>query len=266
MELARRLDGEIICADSQTVRRGLNIGTAKPTTAAQEEIAHHLLDVIEPYESFSVAQFKQLASAAVEDVLSRGRVPIVVGGTGLYIDALYFDFRLDNSQQKDKDLLDQKSVAELQEIITKNGYQMPENHQNPRHLVGTILRKGKYHSDSEPIPGALIYGLRFDDDALKDRIKKRVNQMFDDGFVDEVRSVIARYGKPPSKLDAIGYPIVMQLLSGEIDEDEAKQLFATADWQYARRQRAWFKRNKHIVWLNTGPGAVEAIIKDAKSA
>ncbi len=261
MELARRFDGEIICVDSQTLRKRLDIGTAKPSVQEQQEIRHHLLDTIEPYERFSVVQFKELAESAIADIRRRGKVPIIAGGTGLYVDALYFDFNVsENSENSEyKTELELMSVAELQGIIKAKGYPMPINKNNPRHLIGVILRGGRQHNNTKPIQDALIFGLMPEDEVLKDRIAKRVDQMFADGLVDEVRDLINDYGEPPAKLDAIGYPIIARLINGGINEEEAKLLFVQAHWQYARRQKSWFKRNKNIVWFQDVKAALEHI-------
>jgi tRNA dimethylallyltransferase len=264
MELAEKLNGEIICADSQTLRKSLDIGTAKPSKLDQQKIKHHLLDVIEPYERYSVAQFKKLAKEAISDIQGRGKLPIIVGGTGLYINALYFDFDVneDSSNSKYKTELEQKSVKELQEIIRESEFVMPENMNNPRHLIGVILREGQVRKDIVPVPNALIYGLMPEDEVLKNRISERVIQMFDNGLIEEVRGLILQYGEPPEKLDAIGYPITARLINGEINEMEARNLFVQAHWQYARRQKSWFKRNKNIKWFQEVKQASEHICSE----
>lgn len=249
MKLAEKFGGELICADSQTVRRDLTIGTAKPTDEDRRRVPHHLLDKIGPYDSYNVASFQRDAKDAIEAILSRGRLPIVVGGTGLYIDALFYDYSL-QPQAVDRRELESKTVEQLQEIILSNGWQLPTNAQNPRHLIGAISRGGTYAEDTLPIAGARIYGVLQPDDELKRRIASRIDVMFDQGFVDEVEHLIATYGRPPMKMDAIGYPIVMRYIDGEISIDTAKELFKRGDWQYARRQKAWLKRNEHIQWLD----------------
>lgn len=263
MELARKFNGEIICADSQTLRRSLDIGTAKPSQQDQLLIKHHLLDIIEPYERFSVSQFKELAETAISDIRIRGKLPIVVGGTGLYINALFFDYHfcVDRSiyDVEMKQKLESMSVEELQEIIEREGYPMPENLYNPRHLIGVILREGQVHSNDKSIPGALIYGLMPKDEVLKQRIAERVDVMFNRGLVEEVKAVIEKYGNPPQKLDAICYPIIKKYLDGEINLDQTKEMFKKADWQYARKQKSWFKRNKNIQWFQDDKSAFEYI-------
>jgi tRNA dimethylallyltransferase len=264
MELARRLNGEIICADSQTLRKRLDIGTAKPSLLDQQEINHHLLDVIEPYERFSVAMFKELAEKAIDDIRSKGKLPIIVGGTGLYIDALFYDFNVtaDSKNSEYKNELEKMSVLELQKIIVDKNYPMPKNENNPRHLVGVILREGQVNENTKPISGSIIIGLMPEDTELKSRIKDRVDSMFSVGLVKEVVGIINEFGEPPEKLDAIGYPIVARLINNEIDLGTAKELFVQAHWQYARRQKSWFKRNKNIVWFKEVNKAFEYILNE----
>lgn len=260
MKAARQIGGEIICADSQTLRKSLDIGTAKPSKKEQNEIPHHLIDVIEPYDRFSVAEFKRQANKAIEGIIARGKVPIVVGGTGLYINALYFNFEFEAEQDDLRKELESLSVKELQQKIERAGYNMPENSTNPRHLVGTLLRGGRSRSDTTPAPGAIIVGLKRTDDELKQRISDRVDKMFENGFLEEVKSVVTRYGPPPEKFDAIGYPIAYKCIQGELDESQAKTLFKRGDWQYARRQKMWFKRNENIVWFTDVSTATEYIV------
>jgi tRNA dimethylallyltransferase len=251
MEVARQFDGEIVCADSQTIRRGMDIGTAKPTKLDQKQIAHHLLDVIDPYEPFSVNQFKKLAMTTIDDIKKRGKIPIVVGGTGLYIDSLYFDFQVDEKyENKDyKKELESMSIDKLQQIIREKKYQMPENKNNPRHLIGMILREGRIIENNSPTIDSFIFGLMPEDEALKQRINDRVDMMFGQGYIDEVAKLIKIYGRPNRKLDAIGYSNVIDYLDGKITKEESINLFKSGHWQYARRQKSWFKRNEHIVWL-----------------
>jgi tRNA dimethylallyltransferase len=266
MKLAIELDGEIIAADSQTIRRGLDIGTAKPSKQDMLTVKHHIIDIIEPYEKFSVAEFKRLASIAIEEIINRGKIPIVVGGTGLYIDALFYDYSILSQDIKSRNKLKDKSVKELQDIITDRKLKMPENSQNPRHLVGVIARNGEESKNSTPITNGLIFGILPDDETIKQRINDRVEMMFQNGLIKEVENIINKYGPLPEKLDAIGYPIVAKYLNGSISLDEAKELFIRADWQYARRQKSWFKRNKHITWFESSEQVRKPIIELIKNS
>ena len=260
-ELALKIGGEIICADSQTIRKDLDIGTAKPTKAEREEVPYHLLDIIEPYDSFSVAEYVRLAQQAIDECITRGKTPIIVGGTGLYVDALFFGFSFNKHNQHDRDKLQKKSVKELHSIIEKKGYPFPENTQNPRHLIGMILRQGALPVDQEPIEGAVMFGIQTSDNVLKQRIHDRVSEMFDAGFLEEAQAVFKKYGKPQKKMDAIGYPIALRHLTGEISKQEAQDLFRQADWQYARRQKSWLRRNKYITWLSNENSKLDQILE-----
>jgi tRNA dimethylallyltransferase len=268
MDLALKFNGEIVCADSQTLRKDLNIGTAKPSEQDRKEVAHHLLDIIQPYERFSVNEFKQLALQVISGIQSRGKLPIIVGGSGLYIDALFFNFELEELLENTtyKQELEELSIGELQQIVTDSNFPMPNNKNNPRHLIGVILRKGKVRQNKEPFKGAQIYGILPDDEILKKRINDRVEEMFNNGFVNEVERVIGKYGQPPKALDAIGYPIGSEYLEGDLTLEEAKEKFKTAHWQYARRQKSWFKRNPYIIWSNTGIEAMNTIVKDVEAS
>ena len=262
LEIARSLGGEIVCADSQTVRRGMDIGTAKPSHAEQARVPHHLIDIIDPYEEFSLAAFLGCARPVIDDIKRRGKIPIVTGGTGLYIDALFYNFELprviDTSAAKDLEL---KSVDELQAIVRELGLAMPTNSLNPRHLKNTILRAGELGTRTTPKPHSLIAGILPAAEVLSERIDRRVESMFAQGFVKEVRDLITCYGRPPTTFDAIGYKIVMRHLDGEVSLDEAKELIKIADRQYAKRQRSWFRRNPSIAWFDSPEALVSFILK-----
>lgn len=261
MKLAQEFNGEIICADSQTIRKGLDIGTAKPTAHDQASVPHHLLDAIEPYERFSVAQFKLLAQKALHSIRQKGKLPLVVGGTGLYIDALYYDYSLDEHQDvKKRQAYESASVDELQNIIKQNNWELPRNSTNPRHLIGVIMRQGASPADNEPLLNSLLLGILPSDDELRKRVDERIEHMFTIGLIDEVQRIVKTYGEPPDKLDAIGYPIVYKYIKSELTLAETKEALKRAHWQYARRQKMWFKRNKSIQWF----GSAEALIWDAR--
>lgn len=258
IRLAKLLDGEIVCADSQTVRLEMNIGTAKPTLLEMEGIPHHCLDLVEPYEAFSLYQYQKLANQAVEDIQARGKRPIVVGGTGLYVDALYFDFELPEIERsEDTEEFRNLSIDELQQKIKSEGLELPENVKNPRHLINVLLRAGGLGKQNKPKDGRKIIGLKPERSVLIDRINARVEAMYDGGFVEEVKGIVSKYGRPPRNFDGIGYRIVMRYLDGEINIDESKELNKIADRQYAKRQMSWFKRNSDIVWFEVPEKAFE---------
>lgn len=273
IELAKELNGEIICADSQTIRRDMNIGTAKPLAKEMQGIRHHMLDIIDPYDGYSLALFQKMAKKVISEIHSRNKPAIIVGGTGLYVDALYQNFTLPTlakhlagsnpaTRSDPATGLDLASLSDegLRERILEKGYDMPLNDKNRRHLENVLLREGRGGASSEPEPGAIIVGINPGRQVLIDRINSRVDKMFEAGFVDEVRSLIEKYGRPPKSFDAIGYKIVMRHIDGEISLEESKELFKIADRQYAKRQMAWFKRNQHIKWFEVPAEAKSYIL------
>lgn len=261
IKLARQFNGEIIAADSRTVYRGLNIGTAKPTAGEQKGVRHHLIDVVDPATSFSAANFKQLADAAIADVTARGKLPILVGGTGLYVDAVVYDFQFrapaDPSVRRE---LGQLDVSALQARLRDRGIPLPANSQNPRHLIRALETGGETATRKPLRPNTLILGLMLDPGVLRDRIVQRVDDMVKRGLIDEVRVMAERYGWGAPGLQAPAYKAFRPYVAGEnMSLEDAKKRFAQYDWQYARRQRTWFRRNKDIVWISKTEEAVDIL-------
>lgn len=251
IKVAELCPAEIIAADSRTIYRGMDVGTAKPTSSDQEKIVHWGIDLIEPNESYSAQNFQNYADQKIHNIRQRGKLPILVGGTGLYIDSVLYDFEFTDSDLSSRTELEALSITELQEIIEQKNLSKPENWQNRRHLIRTIERNGKVGSRKKLSPGVVIIGLLPPGDDLRARIDKRAEHIFKSGVVSETKKLIANYGEAAiSKNGGIVYKICTQLINGQIDEQTALDLFKKADWQYARRQRTWFKRNKDIVWFD----------------
>lgn len=258
IEVAKLFDGEIICADSRTIYRGMDIGTAKPTAEEQAAVRHHLIDVVEPDETFSAAEFKKLANKAIEDISSRGKMPILVGGTGLYVDAVIYDFKFRSAADTDlRKQLEIKTVEELQAEIVRLGYVMPENERNKRYLIRTIESAGEVSVRGKLRPNILVIGLTVDREILQDRIKARVDQMVSGGFVEECKTLVEKYGPDAPGFKAPGYKAFIPYLNGEIELEEAKARFVSNDLHLAKRQRTWFKRNISIQWFAHRSEAVE---------
>jgi tRNA dimethylallyltransferase len=261
MDLARRFNGEIIAADSRTVYRGMDIGTAKPTLEDRAAVPHHLIDVVDPDESFNVADFQRMASAAIDDIARRGKLPILVGGTGLYVDAVIYDFGL--RKPADPELrkeLERLSVEELQDRLIEQGLPLPTNERNPRHLIRAIETGGEAAMRSSLRPQTLVIGLQIDPEMLRAKITHRVDAMVDAGLVEEVRMLGGRYRWDASALQAPAYKAFRPYIEGKITLEEAKRQFVKYDWQYARRQKTWFKRNKDIVWVDNRVEKIEDLI------
>jgi len=260
MELARRFDGEIIAADSRTVYRGLDIGTAKPTVADQVEIRHHLIDVADPDQTFNAADFKHLAKRAINDITSRGKLPIMVGGTGLYVDAVVYDFQFrPPASPAERQRLDNMTVSELTAEITARGLPMPDNYQNRRHLSRTLETNGAVSTRGQTRSNTLVMGPQPDQEVLKQRIADRIDIMFADGLVDEARRLFDRYGPMVPALETPGYSALKLYLDGAINLEETKALFVKNDSYLAKRQRTWFRRNNSIHWLSQQSVVDEAV-------
>jgi tRNA dimethylallyltransferase len=249
-EVARHYKGEIICADSRTIYKGMDIGTAKPSAEERARVPHHMLDVITPDQSYSAAEFKRQALRAIDEIHSRGGLPIIAGGTGLYIDAVLFDFDFRPvAEPALRAELGRLSVEQLQERVLDMGLDLPSNARNPRHLMRLIETNGAGHVRGPMRPSTLVLGLWSDREVLKERILQRVYAMITQGFVDEVRQLAAEYGWDAPGLAAPGYKAFRAHIEQGGSLDEAIELFVHNDMQLAKRQVTWFKRNGSIQWL-----------------
>jgi tRNA dimethylallyltransferase len=263
LKVAKEFNGEIIAADSRTIYKGMDIGTAKPSKKEQKLVPHWGIDLIDPGESFSAYQFKKYAEQKILDIKKRGKLPILVGGTGLYVDSVLFDFGfVENSNNEQRKELEKLSTKELQDMIKSLNHSMPENKNNRRHLIRTIERKGKIGTKRSLNNNTVIIGLDPGPDSLKERINKRAEAMFEAGFINEIKELITKYGRQNLlKSRGIGYGPAVEYLDGKIDLENAKDKFKQGNWQYARRQRTWFRRNKFIRWFESSERAYKEIVR-----
>lgn len=260
MDLARRYGGEIIAADSRTVYKGMDIGTAKPSAADQELVPHHLLDVVNPDERFTVADFQTQANAAINDIAERGKVPFLVGGSGLYIDSVIYNFSFRKpADEAQRAKLHDLSISELQEMLVERGIGLPENKDNPRHLVRALETGGEIPQRQGLRPNTLVIGLAKERDQLEASIRRRVDIMVEEGFADEVKRLSEQYGWDVPALQAPGYKAFRMYVAGQANLEEAKSLFIRHDLQYAKRQKTWFKRNPDITWISNPEEAVDLV-------
>lgn len=253
IEIAEKFRGEIICADSRTVYRHMDIGTAKPTKAEQNMIPHHLIDVVEPNQGFSVAEFKRLSEKCIQEINDRGKVPIVVGGSGLYIDSLLYNFQFterDNSSLRAE--LGSFNDEELTTYINNNNIDVTKvNTKNRRHLINYLARGATTPKNTSLRNDTIILGIKLDKEVLRRRIEQRVDEMFRFGFLDEVKVLANTYGWDNASMTGIGYKIARGYFSGQVTEQEVKDAFIRRDLSLAKRQRTWFKRNKNIRWFDS---------------
>lgn len=250
IKLAQRYGGEIICADSRTVYRDMDIGTAKPTLEERELVPHWGLDLLSPGERFTAADFKRYTLEKIDEIRARGRVPFLVGGTGLYVDSVVFDYEfggiVDEPRRKKLEIL---SVEELRQYCLENNIIIPENNKNRRHLIRAIEQRGiSGKRRVDPIDTSVIVGISTDKSLLRTRIEHRAEQLFENGVVDEAIMLGKKYGWHGEAMTGNIYPLVYQYLNKEISMQELQQKFITLDWRLAKRQLTWLKRNKFIQW------------------
>lgn len=250
VEFAEELGGEIICADSRTIYRGMDIGTAKPTLVERQRVPHWGLDLIEPGQPFSVADFKRYATGKIADIRARGKIPFLVGGSGLYVDAVIFDYQFgDKSTTEQRDYLEAMSLSELHSYCKSNNIPLPENKMNKRYVVRAIERQGRSSQRrSAPISTSIIVGIATETAMLKTRIADRSEQIFTNGVVEEAMILGKKYGWKNEAMTGNVYPLVHDYVKGMIDEVKLIEKFEVLDRQLVKRQLTWFRRNPYIVW------------------
>lgn len=263
LALASATSGEIVNGDSMQVYRGMDIGTAKPSPAEMASAPHHGFDLWDPSHDVSVAEFQQVARAAIDDVLRRGSTPIVVGGSGLYVSAILDEFAFPGTDPDVRARWEaelaaigpQALHARLAEVDRAAAAAiLPSNGRRIVRALEVIEITGGPFAARLPDPvdvyRTVRIGLDIPRDDLDERIGRRVDQMWDAGFVDEVRGLMERgLAEAPTASRALGYPQVMAFLDGEIDEMEARRLTVEATRRFARRQQRWFRRDRRVTWL-----------------
>ncbi len=263
LKVAKRFNGEIITADSRTIYRGMDIGTAKASEKEQLEVPHWGLDLINPGETYSAARFKEYADKKIREIQKRGRLPIMVGGTGLYIDSVLFNFSfapLPHPRKRQK--LERLNVSELQALIEAKGLEMPQNTKNKRHLIRAVEIDGVLKNRAEIKKSTLVIGLMPPPQVLRQRINKRAEQIFLGALGETEQLFQAHRRENIVKTAGIVYEICLDIIDNKINVEQGIELFKTADWQYARRQRTWFKRNPHVKWFEDVAGAFTAIVRE----
>lgn len=268
--LAKRLNGEIVSADSMQIYKGMDIGTAKVTEDEMQGVAHHMIDIVEPNTDFSIYEFQNLAREKISEIMSRGKVPILVGGTGFYIQAVIRDVQfetedIDKSYRKALELISEfeggrevlhellenidplsanvihknnvKRVIRALEFYEENGYSIQEHNEK--------------ESNRDYIYDVNMYVLTDERDKIYERIDNRVESMFDVGLVEEVKMLVNRYGSlATTASQAIGYAELLKYFNGEYNLDRAKELIKQNSRHYAKRQLTWFKRERIAQYID----------------
>jgi tRNA dimethylallyltransferase len=251
MQLAQAYDGEIICADSRTVYEHMDIGTAKPTKEDQALVPHWGLDIVKPGEVFTAADFKKYALQKVEEIRARGHVPFIVGGTGLYVDGVIFDYQFAEPGLEQRKYLETLSLDELKIHCANNNIKLPENENNRRYVIRAIEQKSINNKRlSRLIDNTVVVGITTERTELRRRIAHRAEHLFENGMVEEAILLGKKYGWDNEAMTGNIYKLVRQYVAGELTLDELKRKNTTADWRLAKRQLTWFKRNPYIEWFN----------------
>ncbi|MBC7868985.1 tRNA (adenosine(37)-N6)-dimethylallyltransferase MiaA [Candidatus Saccharibacteria bacterium] len=252
IELAAECNGEIICADSRTVYKDMDIGTAKPSQAEQARVPHWGIDLIAPGDYFSAADFKQYAVQKIEEIRARGHVPFLTGGTGLYIDAVLFDYQFgDKGDVEQRQKLQQMTLEQLYEYCKKNNVILPENFKNKRYVIRAIENKGASPQKRvTPLEQTIVVGIATEKIVLRTRIEQRAEQLFEDSVVNEAKMLGKKYGWDNEAMRSNIYPLIRLYLEGSLSLDDVKNKFITLDWRLAKRQMTWLRRNTFIHWAS----------------
>ena len=268
VELALALDGEVLSCDSMQLYRGMDVGTAKPTREEMRGVPHHMIDVIDPGEAFSVSRYVELADPILQDILSRGKTCVVAGGTGLYVDSLmagrsFAPFPQTGRRQELERLAREKGIDAVMQILREHDPESAEriHPANEKRVIRaaevfletgkTITQHNKETAAQPPKYHPLWIGLDFTSRAaLYARIDRRVDEMLRQGLMEEIEGLLAA-GTPPTatSLQAIGYKEPMAALRGEMTMAEAVEAVKRESRRYAKRQLTWFRRNGDIHWI-----------------
>ncbi|MES2971866.1 MAG: tRNA (adenosine(37)-N6)-dimethylallyltransferase MiaA [Patescibacteria group bacterium] len=261
MELGKRFNGEIISADSWQVYKGFDIGTAKPTLSDQKAVKHHLIDIVKASDGFNAAQYQKLALLAINNIQARSRLPIMVGGTGLYIDSVLYDFGfLPAVDAAERSMRDNKTIDELLTEAETTGISMKGiDIHNKRRIIRALEAQGQIPTSKPLRSNTLLMGVRLPLVGLKKKITERVETMLQNGLTSEVSGLAQKYGWDAEPMKGIGYREWELYFAGVQNLDETKQKIIKSTMDLAKRQRTWFKRNNSIQWLDYPLDAVEIV-------
>ena len=267
IKLAKEINGEIISSDSMQIYKDMDIGTAKPSEEEMQGIPHHLIGFIEPNQRYSVAEFKKIAEEKIEEILAKGKTPIIVGGTGLYVDSLIYGIEYQNIE------FDEKYRNELEERVEKEGLEKlyeeakkidPQAIEkisiNDKKRILRILEiykatgKNKTEQEIESRKNEVkydykVFAINWEREVLYERINKRVDTMIQQGLIQEVQNLLKKYKEFPTAMQGLGYKEVVEYLQGITTYEEMVEKIKMETRRYAKRQITWFKKNKQTIWI-----------------
>lgn len=274
ISLAKKLNGEIISADSMNVYKGLDVGTAKPTISEQQEITHHLIDVVSPFDTFSVGDYRELALPIVENLLKKGKIPIIVGGTGFYINSILYNLSYGNTpenlqaREKYNKMLETEGIDSVYNVLLKvDPISAQKIHKNDTKRVIRALeiyesgvKKSEIKDDLTPRFNYSAFMIDYPREILYDRIDLRVDLMVKNGLIDEVQSLInSGVTLDNQSMQGIGYKELYSYLTGQSTLDEAIEQIKLNTRHYAKRQITFFKKLPNLVYLQ--PDTLENLTK-----
>lgn len=269
IELAKRINGEIISSDSMQIYKDMTIGTAKPTTEEMDGIKHYLIDFVSPDKRYSVAEFKKDAENAIEDILTKGKIPIVVGGTGLYIDTLIYGIEypeIDFDENYRNELMRIADSEDGLEKLYEEAKSIDEDavkkiSPNDKKRITRILEiykaTGKTKTEFEKLSREndvkydyKVFAINMDREKLYERINLRVDLMIEQGLIEEVEELVKKYKDFPTAMQGLGYKEVVEFFEGKLTQDEMIDKIKQESRRYAKRQLTWFRKNKDIIWID----------------
>ena len=279
IELAKKVNGEIVSCDSMQIYKDMNIGSAKPSVNEMQGIKHYMIDIIEPNQRFSVAEYKKQAETAIEEILSKGKVPIIVGGTGLYADSLIYGIEYPNivfdekyRQELENQATEPEGLKKLYEkAIEIDKQAMIKISSNDKKRILRILEiyhstgKTKTEIEAESRKSEIkydykVFAIDMDRDVLYNRINKRVDIMIETGLINEVENLLKKYNDFPTAMQGLGYKEVVEFLNGTLTKDEMIEKIKQETRRYAKRQLTWFRKNKNTIWIKMPMENLEGLV------
>ena len=283
IELAKKIDGEIVSADSMQIYKDMTIGTAKPRPDEMQGITHYLIDFVPPNTRYSVANYKKDAISAIRKIIENKKIPIIVGGTGLYIESLiygidYYDVKIDlKYREKLEKIIAEKGLKYLYEKAKQiDPEAMKKISENDKKRICRVLEiynatgKSKTQLEIEsrkndPEYEYLLFGISMEREKLYDRINKRVDIMLEEGLIDEVKKLLDKYKEFPTAMQGLGYKEVVEYLKGSYSLNEMIEKIKMETRRYAKRQLTWFRKYDNIIWLdglNKTQNNIEIILEE----
>ena len=268
IELAKKLDGEIVSCDSMQIYKDMNIGTAKPTNIEQDGIKHYLIDFVSPDKRYTVSDYRQDAKKAIAEILEKKKVPIIVGGTGLYVESLIYEIEYPkiNTDENYRKELEERAKTEglknlYEEALRIDEEAMKKISPNDQKRILRVLEMyhdtGKTKTELEilsrqnEVPYDYhLFGINMPKEVLYERIDKRVDIMINDGLIEEVKALFQKYDEFPTAMQGIGYKEIKEYLNEKISKEEAIEKIKLESKHYAKRQMTWFKKYKELIWID----------------